>query len=127
MTKTNRVLDYQAENNGLDAPELPRALICIYRALLLAMVPGIRCTNTLHGEQRFDAADGTPMHTFMAHITAKARKGEGIPSPREALAMFGRCCHSPIPCGAPVDCHSVSNLDSTKTKAGAPTPASLES
>lgn len=111
MTKVNRVLDYQAENNGLDAPELPRALICIYRALLLAEVPGLRCTNSLQGVQNFETAGDTPVHTFMAHITAKARKGESIPSPREALVMFGLCCHSPIPCGAPVDCHSVTNLD----------------
>jgi hypothetical protein len=121
---THRILDLQAENNGLDAPELPRALICIHRALLLAEVPGIRCTNTLHGEQRFDTAEDTPVHTFMAHITAKARKGEAIPSPREALAMFGLCCHSPIPCGAPVDCHSVTNLDPKKQSPSAPTPGS---
>ena len=127
MKTVTRVLDYRATNNGLDAPELPRALICISRALLLAQVPGIRCTNTLQGEQNFETAGGTPVHTFMEHITAKARKGESIPSPREALAMFGQCCHSPIPCGAPVDCHSVANLDPAKTKAGAPTPAPLES
>lgn len=124
MKTTSRILDYQAENNGLDAPELPRALICIYRALLLAEVPGIRCTNSLRGVQSFESAGDTPVHTFMAHITEKARKGESIPSPREALAMFGQCCHSPIPCGAPADCHSVTNLDPEKQNPSAPTPGS---
>ena len=110
MSITHRILDYQAKNNGLDAPELPRALVCIHRALLLAAVPGIRCTNNLCGEQRFETIVGTPVDTFMAHITAKARRGQSIPSPREALAMFGLCCHSPIPCGAPVDCRSATKL-----------------
>lgn len=122
MKHTNRIVDYASQNNGLDAPELPRALICIFRALLLAEVPGIRCTNNLRGDQNFETVDDTPVHTFMAHITAKARKGESIPSPREALAMFGLCCHSPIPCGAPVDCHSVTNLDTEKQNPSAPTP-----
>jgi len=91
MKTVTRILDYHAPNNGLDSPELPRALICIFRALLLAEVPGIRCTNTLQGGQNFETAGGTPVHTFMEHITAKARKGESIPSPREALTMFGQC------------------------------------
>jgi hypothetical protein len=102
-TKT-RILDYAAPNNGLDAKELPQTLFCIFRALLLAQVPGIRCINGLNGTQEFETAVGTPADTFMRHITEKARKGEDIPSPREALRMFGQCCHSPLPCGAPVSC-----------------------
>jgi len=104
MTTKNRILDYQVANNGKDAPELPTSLICIQRALLLAQIPGIRCTNKPNGEQYFELADATPAQLFMAAITEKARQGENIPSPREALAMFGQCCHSPLPCGAPVSC-----------------------
>ena len=111
MKSPARVLDYDARDNGLKATELPMGLICIQRALLLAMVPGIRCTNRSTGVQDFETSDGTPVHLFMRHITEQARRGEDIPSPREALAMFGQCCHSPLPCGAPVDCHSVTNLN----------------
>ncbi len=53
MNTKHRVLDYEAPNNGKGSPELPMTLICIYRALLQAPVPGIRWTNTLSGEQRF--------------------------------------------------------------------------
>ena len=107
MKIKTRILDYAAPNNGLDAKELPQGLTCIFRALLLAQVPGIRCTNGLNGIQDFDTAEGTPAHTFMLHLTEKARKGEEIPSPRDALRMFGQCCHSPLPCGAPVSCDTV--------------------
>lgn len=104
MKIVHRVLDYSAPGNGLGAPELPMTLICIQRALLMAEVPGIRCTNQPNGEQRFETADGYPVHLFMTNLMDKAHKGEEIPLPREVLAMFGVPCFSPLPCGSPVKC-----------------------
>jgi hypothetical protein len=116
MKTATRVLDFEAPNNGLDSPELPFTLICIQRALVLAEVPGIRCTNQPNGMQCFEYIVGSPVGLFIADITAKARKGEGIPSPRQVLTLFGHCCHSPLPCGAPVSCHNSDQLTTQKTK-----------
>ncbi len=117
MKTQTRVIDYTAPQNGAADKELPMVLVCIQRALLLAAVPGIRCTNKASGEQFFETAGDTPVHVFMNHIMQKARAGESIPSPREALALFGQCCHSPLPCGAPVACDNAAAL-LQKTKAG---------
>lgn len=116
MKTKHRVLDFEAPNNGLDNPALPFTLICIQRALVLAEVPGIRCTNQPNGTQSFEYIVGSPVGLFIADITTRARKGANIPSPREALAMFGQCCHSPLPCGAPVTCHNSDQLATQKTK-----------
>ena len=102
MNTVRHVIDYTASGIRVDAPEMPLALICIKRALLLAGVPGIRCTNQLDGEQKFEIAEGTPVAFYVDHLIDKARKGETVPSPREVLALFGLPCFSALPCGAPV-------------------------
>jgi hypothetical protein len=102
MTVIRRVIDYTNSDSVIDAPELPLALICIKRALLLAEVPGIRCTNNLKGEQKFELAEGTPVSLYLNELIDKARKGENLPTPREVLTLFGLPCFSTLPCGAPV-------------------------
>ena len=102
MKITKRVFDYTDSDSVQDSPELSAVLICIQRALLLAWVPGIRCTNELNGIQNFELADGTPASLYINELQDKARKGEPIPSPREVLTLFGLPCFSNLPCGAPV-------------------------
>jgi hypothetical protein len=120
MTVIRRVIDYTNSDSVIDAPELPLALICIKRALLLAEVPGIRCTNNLKGEQKFELAEGTPVSFYLDKLIQKARNGEPIPTPRQVLTLFGSPCFSTLPCGAPVpifnECPSTLNASSTNEK-----------
>ena len=97
-----RVIDYTAADSGVVSTGLPVTLICIYRALLIAEVPGIRCTNDLNGEQKFELADGTPLSLYLNEIIEKARRGEPLPTPGQVLTLFGLPCFSTLPCGAPV-------------------------
>ncbi len=102
MNSIRHVIDYTNSNSGVDAPDLLVALICIQRALLLAEVPGIRCTNDLNGNQKFELAEGTLVAVYLDELTEKARRGEPIPTPREVLTLFELPCFSTLPCGAPV-------------------------
>jgi hypothetical protein len=101
MKTFTRILDHEADNAGWGLPELPMMLICIHRALVTAEVPGIRCTNLPDGGQRFETAYGTPVHTYLHDLKKRVRAGGELPSPRQVLTMFGVCCSSPLPCGAP--------------------------
>ena len=102
MKIIRRAIDQAASNPKAASAEMPNSLVCIHRALMLAEVPGIRCTNQTNGEQLFELARGTPVSLYLDKLADKARKGEPLPSPREVLAVFGRPCFSALPCGAPI-------------------------
>lgn len=114
MNTLRRVVDYTASGTRLDSTEMPIMLICLQRALLLAEVPGVRCTNEFNGEQKFEIADGTPLALYFNQLKEKARKGEAIPTPREVLTLFGLPCFSALPCGAPAPiCTGGSSIPAT--------------